>query len=210
MGVKASGQLSMSTNIGAAAGFPTSVQKSLNQGKIRALTGTAANTQNSMSSYYGVPSAARYWRWYITSRRGSDAAGIQASILQPMSPSATVMPTTYSNPSGSTPANEGISKLFDNNQNTKFLDFNFGGSVTNVNNGFTDVRFSYGSPQQLSRYRWWTANDAVNRDPTGWTLQCSYNNSDWVTQHTITNYTPTTLRNYLAYDTGMNQIFTNQ
>jgi len=72
---------------------------------------------------------------------------------------------------GDSPGGEPISKAFDDNTNTKWLDFNLGdcgGSVT----------MTFNVDLSANSYTFFTGNDASERDPTAWTLEiCSPNNS---------------------------------
>ncbi len=196
MALQTSGTISLN-DIHVEAGGASGTQCSLNDSDIRGLIGKASGAQSSFSEFYGAASAYRYWRWYITGRRGADNAGIQVSEWDWMNGNS---PTnvTPTNPSGSNPSGEGPAQAVDNSTNSKWLDFNFGGTVTNVNNGFSILQFDFGSPVQINGYRWWTANDAPNRDPVSWLIQRSSNNISWTTVHTVTNASITTTRQSLV------------
>ncbi|PKV52392.1 PKD repeat protein [Aquimarina sp. MAR_2010_214] len=67
------------------------------------------------------------------------------------------------------PSNENISKLIDNNINSKYLTFN----------ASAWVQYKASKSYVLSSYTITSANDAAERDPKNWTLQGSTNGSSW-------------------------------
>ena len=82
-----------------------------------------------------------------------------------------------------TPTTCGPDKLIDGRTDTKHC-------VEMLGNGFRVV-FDMGQPVSFSGYRWYTADDAPQRDPTDWTLQTSDDGQEWTTVDTVADY-PTT------------------
>ncbi|MBN1410181.1 MAG: carbohydrate-binding protein [Spirochaetales bacterium] len=72
------------------------------------------------------------------------------------------------------PSGEDITKLTDNNVNTKYLTFHASGWV----------QFTQDASSVATRYTITSANDAAERDPYSWTLQGSTNGSTWATLDT--------------------------
>ena len=200
MALQSSGQITLN-EIHIEAGGASGTQCSLNDSDIRGLIGKSSGAQSAFSEFYGAASAYRYWRWYISGRRGADNAGIQVSEWDWMNNGSAISMPTPTNPGGNSPSGptyyEDPPKVVDNSLNTKWLDFNFGGSI-GTNNGYSILRFDFGSPVQIDGYQWWTANDAINRDPVSWLIQRSSNNSSWTTVHTVTNASITTSRKAFA------------
>lgn len=75
--------------------------------------------------------------------------------------------------------------VFDNNLNTKWLDF----SVP------TEFVFEFNNPVNATRYSWVTADDVPDRDPISWSVSGSNDNVNWTVLSIVTGYNPTTTRN---------------
>ena len=124
------------------------------------------------------PIAYKYYKWHITEIRmtGQDLANLtqvsefafcnDAYSFDMSIPIVTLLDNHTS------PAGEGIDKLTDDNNNTKFLDYNFG-------SGGTQILFDFPSPIIFNGYKWTNANDAEHRDPKSWTLYGSNDNTNW-------------------------------
>ncbi|MBN1411007.1 MAG: discoidin domain-containing protein [Spirochaetales bacterium] len=69
------------------------------------------------------------------------------------------------------PSGEDITKLIDNNVNTKYLTFHASGWV----------QFTQSALSVITQYTITSANDVPDRDPYSWTLQGSTNGSTWTT-----------------------------
>jgi len=54
--------------------------------------------------------------------------------------------------------------------------------------------FGVGQTRTFNGYRWATANDIEDRDPTVWTIAGSNDSIAWTPLHTVTGFTPTTAR----------------
>lgn len=82
-----------------------------------------------------------------------------------------------------TPTTCGPDMLIDGRTDTKHC-------VEMRGDGFRVV-FDMGCPVSFSGYRWYTADDAPQRDPTDWRLQISDDGQEWTTVDTVSDY-PTT------------------
>ncbi|WP_103071987.1 basic secretory protein-like protein [Aquimarina sediminis] len=76
---------------------------------------------------------------------------------------------TISDQYNDSPSGENISKLVDDNPNSKFLTFN----------ASAWIQYRATKAYTLSSYTITSANDAPNRDPKNWTLQGSNNGNSW-------------------------------
>jgi len=97
---------------------------------------------------------------------------------------------TITNPGGNNPSNEQPSKLIDNDNNSKVLDFDIdvnGSSVFIMDAGS-------GNTLQADSYYYVTGNDAEHRDPISWTIEGSNDGTNYTVLHTVTNATITSGR----------------
>ncbi|MES2476574.1 MAG: autotransporter-associated beta strand repeat-containing protein [Verrucomicrobiota bacterium] len=90
---------------------------------------------------------------------------------------------TVNNPGGANPAGEGPSNLIDSNIGTKWLDGNE-----------RTVFFTFPAPVTVDAYRFATANDFQERDPSNWRLEGSPDNVNWVLLDRIDSFSATTAR----------------
>jgi hypothetical protein len=81
---------------------------------------------------------------------------------------------------------------FDNNTGNKCAMNKLSTAATLSPPGYIVIDF--GTSTTINSYTWTTANDVINRDPTGWVLYGSDNNSTWTTLSTVTGFNPTTNR----------------
>jgi hypothetical protein len=79
---------------------------------------------------------------------------------------------TVTNPGGSSPSGEEAFRAFDQNVNTKWLDFNIQPLVVQ----FPDLTLT-------TAWAYVTANDADERDPVRWLLEGSLDGANWTTVH---------------------------
>ena len=140
----------------------------------------------------------RYIRWYITSTK-STGHYMQASEFQFLNSNGSRIGLSNPTSEGSSPSNEQPRHANDNNTGTKWLSFPF--QSTQV----AWLRFDLGSGQTVATkgikgYRWYTANDYTQRDPDYWRIQCSEDNSNWVTVHGPISTSVTNSRHALAYN----------
>jgi len=83
------------------------------------------------------------------------------------------------------PIGEGIENLIDGT-GAKFLDYNY-----LDNDGYvvgTNIVFDFGSPILFNGYRWETAGDANGRDPSGWIIYGSNDNTNWVIIDSVSGF----------------------
>ncbi len=140
----------------------------------------------------------RYYKWTITLLK-TTGYEVQAAEFQFFDKdyNRIYMNTggfTISNPGGSSPVNEEIQKLIDNNTNTKWLNYR-GDQIPNTpTNVIIDFGANYNLVANPAYYRWVTANDFEGRDPKSWILYGSLDNSTWDLLDSKTNYSVTSAR----------------
>jgi hypothetical protein len=127
----------------------------------------------------------RYYRFYATKVRtpGVDA-GYPNGIIQ-MSEFIMLLGNTRidytgataTNPGGSNPVGEEPPKGIDNDQATKWLDFNFDSNLYSI------LQVDFGSVRQTDAFQYRTANDVDGRDPIRWLVQGSNDTTTWYTVH---------------------------
>eukprot|EP01091_Cochliopodium_minus_P008968 TRINITY_DN211_c0_g1_i3.p1 TRINITY_DN211_c0_g1~~TRINITY_DN211_c0_g1_i3.p1 ORF type:complete len:373 (+),score=74.23 TRINITY_DN211_c0_g1_i3:29-1147(+) len=87
-------------------------------------------------------------------------------------------------PDGGSPnSNEVVTKIDDDNKNTKYIAAKK-----------SSVKFDFGSAQSFDQYQWYTGNDVPNRDMLTWTLEASIDDTTYVLIDTQNNPVVTTLR----------------
>ncbi len=113
--------------------------------------------------------AYRYYRFTPTDLRNFFGANsVQLAEIEFQVAGVTVEAVAAENPGGENPGSETPPMAIDGSLNTKWLDFLKGPLIVDL-----------GSSLRLEQYRWATANDAVDRDPTRWTLEGSNNKTNW-------------------------------
>ena len=97
------------------------------------------------------------------------------------------LPVEITNPNGSNPSGEKAASAADGNLTTKWLDYSRG-----------DLVFEFAAPVTIDAYTWVTANDRIERDPTGWVFLGSENGVSWVPLDVQMDYpTPTTRKSHV-------------
>lgn len=152
------------------------------------------NCNNEALSYLGKK--VRYIKRDITAIK-SNVGCTQASEFELCDANG----TKFTRPSGTSITanhpgnnNEGVEKLIDGSTSTKYCTSYNPEIIIVIDlgaNNQVDIK-------QFSKYRWYTANDAPNRDPQNWTIQVSNDNSTWEVVSTVTNANVTSSRNTLA------------
>ena len=129
----------------------------------------------------------RYFRFVPTKTR--DNPGVANSIqiaefqfLRHHSPISTTG-ATVTNPGGNNPLGETPGNLLDGNLSNKWLDFNKG-----------ELLFTFPASVTIDAYRFATANDAEERDPSNWKLEGSLDGSTWTLLDDIDSYSATSAR----------------
>jgi endo-beta-N-acetylglucosaminidase D len=141
----------------------------------------------SITNANAAPKTFRYFRFVPTKTRDNPAVAnsIQIAELQFLrhhSP-ISVAGVSVTNPGGNNPVGETPSNLLDGNLSTKWLDFNKSG-----------LRFTFPAPVTIDAYRFATANDAEERDPSNWKFEGSPDGTVWTLLDDIDSYSATTAR----------------
>ncbi len=146
--------------------------------------------------------AYRYYRFTVNSLNNVSAANsVQMSELQLFGPNSTttpVEPVTAFDPDDNQPG-EVAPNLADQILTTKWLNFNKTGPGA-------AVTYDYGIPQVLTKYNIATANDSIERDPTGWTISASNDGVNFATLDVESNIADPAARQvwYIDQTTGTN------
>lgn len=158
------------------------------------------------------PTPTRYWRFKVDGIRGN-ANMMQFSEIRLLSCGADVTSAatvTYDtdpahNPTKSNnciPFNAGQEpeKAYDNNFNTKWLDYRARYNEPQEVRDAVWLKFDFGEDGALvTGYEWYTAEDANDRDPVSWRFQRSDDGEGWEDIDVQANYSVTTTRKTLAY-----------
>jgi hypothetical protein len=136
-----------------------------------------------------------YWKWNITAIKTPVESMVQVSefVFRLDGVDQSMSVTSITNPGGSNPIGEEVTKLNDGTTSTKLLDFN-------VDAPSTTVIFQFATAKTFNGYRWATANDTVGRDPASWTISASNDGTNYTTLHTVSNYVATSAR--ITYQTA--------
>ncbi len=149
-----------------------------------------------------------YFRFKIEGRKGNDNGMVQIAELKLYSGDTDITQekiqqyydsSTVNVDGAKYPDNEAPYKLVDGNIDTKWLDRRLkdGSSPASLDAVWLAVGFS--EPKQVTKYEWFTANDAEARDPAAWRLQGSNDNPDssgaiWVDLDVRSGFTATSER----------------
>lgn len=129
----------------------------------------------------------RYFRFVPTKTRDNPgvANSIQISEFQFLRHDIPISVTGVSvaNPGGNNPNGETPGNLLDGNLSSKWLDFNK-----------SPLLFTFPAPVTVDAYRFTTANDAEERDPSNWKLEGSLDGTNWTLLDDIDSYSATTTR----------------
>lgn len=149
-----------------------------------------------------------YFRFKIEGRKGNDNGMVQIAELKLYSGDTDITreniqryydSSTVNVDGAKYPDNEAPYKLVDGDIDTKWLDRRLkdGSSPASLDAVWLAVGFS--EPKQVTKYEWFTANDAEARDPAAWRLQGSNDNPDssgaiWVDLDVRSGFTATSER----------------
>jgi len=108
---------------------------------------------------------------------------------------------TMSSDNRAYPDNESPELAADGKLYTKWLDWRAGLKESAETRSAAWLEFRFDNPTMIYGYRWYTANDAVERDPVAWTLS-AFDDDDgtWHVLDKVTGYDPTEDRKTLAYE----------
>jgi hypothetical protein len=123
----------------------------------------------------------RYYRFRATSLRGITPY-VQLSEFRFFNGTAPVTNLAASDPSpGSSPTAETAPNSVDGSLSTKWLDYDFTKGA---------LLFDFGTPTVITAYNYYTANDAPERDPSGWELAGTNDPAklNWTVIDTITGF----------------------
>ncbi len=93
----------------------------------------------------------------------------------------------------------GADRLIDNNTVSKWL--------ANASSGQA-LRIDLRRPMAINGYRWYTANDAPERDPVSWTIEISADAATWYTADTRVSQPITSVRSVMAFSGNFTTPFT--
>jgi hypothetical protein len=137
----------------------------------------------------------RYYRWQITGLRDFIAANsVQAGEFRFLQNGMDYSMSTciVTNPQGNNPSGDiqDATKLIDGLLTTKWMDFNIKFF------SYSEILFDFGEGQSrtFTGYRWATASDSVERDPTSWEVYGSTNGTSWTVLHSVSGFFPTITR----------------
>jgi hypothetical protein len=143
-------------------------------------------------SVAGGEATFRYVRFKATKLRSGLSTGlIQLGEFSFANNGAPVPVIAVSNPGGASFENEAVGNLIDGNgTGNKWLDFNN-----------APVIFDFGDATTIDGYSFYTANDAINRDPIQWTLEGSNDQATWsLIENVNFDYPTPTDRNLFSLD----------
>ncbi|MBN2485718.1 MAG: fibronectin type III domain-containing protein [Bacteroidales bacterium] len=149
------------------------LEKSASGNEFVTIADLPQNTQN----YSDGVCASSSYVYRIAARNSSGASQyIYAMATSPVAPELADITNSpggafYAQYTESSPANEGYNNLFDNDFTTKYL-------TTSHNSGW--IIFKTPSPTLVTQYAITSANDAPERDPKNWVLECSNDSIKWI------------------------------
>ena len=134
----------------------------------------------------------RYFKFQVNATRGisaGDAATypngmVQLAEFEMMFVGTKVNYTgiTATNPGGAAPAGQGPNVAVDGDETTVWIDWS--GNDSTVQPRSYALVLDFGSPRTVDSFRFKTAADVIERDPTKWVLSGSTDNSTWRVLHT--------------------------
>jgi hypothetical protein len=158
------------------------------------------------------PFPARYYILQILDVKNASAANsVQISEFNIMNGASRLASSSYYNwnlsfPSAAalsntpdSPVNEEPYRANDALTNTKWLDFRSGAVVYNsIAKDGAGLWIDLGSVQDSTGYQWYTANDAIERDPKSWTVWVSQDDKTWFLASQVNGFIATDSRFTLA------------
>ena len=97
------------------------------------------------------------------------------------------------------PEKEVPENAVDGDMGEKWLDYRAGTDKSFDVRKAAWLQFEMDEPQKLSCYKWYTANDAEDRDPAAWRLLASADGVNWKTLDVVTGFKVTSDRKKLAF-----------
>ncbi len=151
--------------------------------------------------------AYKSYRFKVEAMKGSGQNGMQLSDLAFFNgaddvtrPYANISYTTEYSKGGSPFGNGELpEKIFDGNTGTKWFDKRGDANAAAVDRERLWVRIDYAWPKAITSYKWYTANDSANRDPSAWRLQGSNDGgATWTDLDVRSGFSATGTRKALA------------
>ena len=90
-------------------------------------------------------------------------------------------------------------KAVDGDVATKWLDFRADSNAPATRRASVWLQFKFAKPVKLSGYRWYTANDFVERDPAAWRLLGSNDGTNWIVIDKVEGFRAISDRNKLTF-----------
>ena len=173
------------------------------------VTGLAGKGMIANSARAAANPSYRYYRFKIESTRGDNENCMQISEVKlfdendgyiPNTSFELLFDSTTKKSNGNTyNGGEPPSAAVDNNVGTKWLDWRSQPSERPYVRDAVWIAFKFAESKTISRYEWWTANDATGRDPTAWRFQGSDDGATWVDLDAQGLYSAPDARTALAY-----------
>lgn len=98
------------------------------------------------------------------------------------------------------PVGEAPGNAVDGDHNTKWLDTRAGFGKSAEKRASVYVEFQFELDTNIYGYKWYTADDASDRDPTAWHITASNDGENWTTLDIVSGYNPTQSRKTLAFE----------
>ena len=98
------------------------------------------------------------------------------------------------------PAGEAPGNAVDGDHTTKWLDTRAGFGKSAEKRASVYVEFQFEKATNIYGYKWYTANDASDRDPTAWHITASNDGENWTTLDIVSGYNPTQSHQTLAFE----------
>ena len=152
--------------------------------------------------------AYKYFRFYVDAPRSSDSC-MQLSDVMLLDVNGNEISSDNfklawdSNGHGESapyPAGEAPGNAVDGNHATKWLDTRAGFGKSAEKRASVYVEFQFESATNIYGYKWYTANDASDRDPTAWHITASNDGENWTTLDIVSGYNPTQSHQTLAFE----------
>lgn len=168
----------------------------------------SASVDTTVSAGSQTPVAYKYFRFKIEGRKGNDNGMVQVAELKLYSGDTDITQekiqqyydsSTVNVDGAKYPDNEAPYNLVDGNIDTKWLDRRLKDNSSRASLDAVWLAVGFSEPKQVTKYEWFTANDADARDPAAWRLQGSNDNPDsseaiWVDLDVRSGFTATSER----------------
>ena len=153
--------------------------------------------------------AYKYFRFYVDAPRSSDSCMQLSDVMlldvdgNEISSNNFTLVTWDSSGHGENtpyPAGEAPGNAVDGDHNTKWLDTRAGFGKSAEKRASVYVEFQFELDTNVYGYKWYTANDVSDRDPTAWHITASNDGENWTTLDIVSGYNPTQSRKTLAFE----------